>query len=308
MVVTHKCIKLRNTPSNGAFGSVVGLDCLAKFLNYNFDNTPKTWRTPDNPLYLLHPRPTQPDWNQVNQIQNEIRQDILSLIASEDHGDLYSSIETVVEKVNRLKMVGAWDVLPVDKNWVSRYGGSRWFNWTELPPPVRPFDKDIKIGGFKWRLRKTPLADSIRTKLYQIIIEAIETQALPNFKVCEVCSKFFIAAEPRDNTCSRKCKRIRDSKAAKSRMRNLRKKRREGNRETGVSKLREIAGVVHANAILKSVDLIQISHLKGLRVHLGDLWGEFYSKLGDLRPKNPNIHAIWNDLSPRLQNKLANAP
>ena len=64
---------------------------------------------------------------------------------------------------------------------------------------VQPFERFVKIGGFKWLLRKTLVTRPVRAKLYQIVMEAIETQEFAKLKKCAECSTFFVAGDSRDS-------------------------------------------------------------------------------------------------------------
>jgi len=281
---------------------------LADFLNHDFDQDPKTWRAPGNPLFFLHLKATQPDLNEVRSIQEEMSKDLAALIAPECLGDLDISIDRLIDKINGLNIVNKWDGLPYGDAWISLHGGLRWSDQAPASHPVRTFDRVVRIAGFKWILRKTPVANSLRSKVYQIVMETLETDTFSNLRKCKQCLRFFAARDAREEVCA-KCRRSYVRMAAKSRGGKHRRKIKDQSRDAGLRLLRQITTSIQGRANLKLGDLLDESpNLTTLRLHLGGTWEEFRHVLDDLRSKTLNVEEGWNSLSARLKEKLAHAP
>lgn len=301
MGVTRKRKKSKKTRRTAKLARVTGLDDLANFLNYNFDQHPDNWRRPDHPLFWLYLNPTQPDLSEVKKLQKEICEDLKPLIAPEYLGDLDICINGLIETINGLNIVNMWDELPFDHAWLSRHGGLRWSDMPTPPAPVRPIDRVVRIAGYKWLLRKTPVASSVRAKVFQIVMEALETDTFLNLRKCKECPRFFVAADPREEVCGLPCQRKRDREQAKLRQRHLRRNDELETEKEGLRNLQQIWDFVHGKPNSRLEDLVEaVPFLRHL-----DRPDTF---LTDLMKKPPNFEKILNTLSPGLRKRLANGP
>jgi hypothetical protein len=281
---------------------------LADFLNYDFDKNPNNWRAPDNPLFFLHLKAAQPDLNEVKTFQKEISKDLEVLIAPKYLGDLDFSIDRLIDKINGLNIVNNWDGFPSGAAWISRHGGLRWSAHDQPPHPVRLFDRVVRIAGFKWILRKTPVANSLRAKVYHFVMEALETDTFSNLRKCKQCLRFFVAHDAREKVCrGGDCAKIRDRIATNLKMKRYRHKLAEDKHRKGINTLRHVASVIEKNPDL-SITTIHDNEpiIQKLQKRLGELYGDFENFVMKPLARDPrNIQAVWDNVPPKLKSKLA---
>jgi len=209
---------------------VSGLNDLASFLNFNFNSERQDWQKHTHPLFLLLWRPGALGIQEVKKLQAELKKDLLPLVAPEpwQMGGLDAHSERLIEKINSLRLVNAWDIEPWDAAFLRQYHPPGWETYIDnLKQPIRPFERVVKIGGFNWLLRKSQTGDSIRARLYRVVVEALETGELVRLKKCDECIRFFVAKDPRLNVCSEGCERLRDNRGAKDRERRYRERKKE---------------------------------------------------------------------------------
>jgi hypothetical protein len=293
---------------------------LALFLNFDFAGPKVTaarqeWESLRHPLFQLLYRPKQQlKIEQVQRLQQELRQDLLATVAPEPWqvGDLDAHLERLLEKINSLGLVSVWDIEPFDRRWLRRYGAVRWrANSDALKlKPIRSVERIVSVGGFRWLLKKQLPATSIRERLYRIIIDALEGQELSKLKRCEKCQKFFVAEDPREKLCSPQCKRLYDREGAKRRMQRLRQRRRSAEAESlrteGLPKLIKLADLIRKKGKHTVADLLaEIPELQSLRHHLGEKWESFKPLLERLIQPRTRPKSLWSKMPKQLRKKFA---
>lgn len=140
----------------------------------------------------------------MHNLQLEIRSMLLPLIQGEtiDHAQL----DRVLARINALCLITQWQ---------------------RFTSPIKPGQSKLRLHKERFFVTSYYYTRDLRQKLFSIIAATLEKNEFPRLKRCPVCSKFFVAKDPRGVFCSPKCKAMHDNKTGKDRVRRCRERKKK---------------------------------------------------------------------------------